>query len=373
MDRIQLASVMQFVFFVAVVGFFSYIYSPGLRNVITLYVVMAMTSGMAYLYGSVSQGWLSEWLVGLGDPDESLENLGAGVVLAAVFLAAGLAVGGRFTGTVVETPMDLTVTVLLAPIVEELFFSGFLLPVFISASESTGGFLPAGSSVAMGVFLTSVSFALYHQWAWRVAGWQPFLFYLGLRTLLCVVVLAKRSILPAMTAHMALNFAMYLASPEPEAAGLIALGVMPFLAENRLLERFDVRSDEDVASTMSITYFAWAAMAPFFLYLFVAAWLSNPGAEYVPVPQLMITVPASLIPVLVACHAALIPLTALVAWQMWRGGEWRPLLSGLTVLNVFMATVEWVFRGPYVWVVPCICLIDAITDGITYAMLAAVD
>jgi membrane protease YdiL (CAAX protease family) len=145
--------------------------------------------------------------IDLGDPEKAWLNLGIGTVIG-VFVAVSLLAGALtqpaamvFT---IATPIAFFFVVLVAPIVETLFFQGALLPT-----------LTMYLTKPIGLFLSSLLFALYHITTWGAAGLIgyviPFLFAL----LLSLLTVKFESVAPAIIAHMTVNLILAITAQMP--------------------------------------------------------------------------------------------------------------------------------------------------------------
>jgi len=148
--------------------------------------------------------------IDLGDPEKAWLNLGIGAVIG-VFVAVSLLAGALtqpaamvFT---IATPIAFFFIVLVAPIVETLFFQGSLLPT-----------LTMYLSKPIGLFLSSLLFALYHVTTWGAAGLIGYLIPLLFAMLLGLLTLKFESIAPAIIAHMTTNLILAITAQTPAAA-----------------------------------------------------------------------------------------------------------------------------------------------------------
>jgi membrane protease YdiL (CAAX protease family) len=115
----------------------------------------------------------------------------------------------------IATPIAFFFIVLVAPIVEELFFRGALLPTF-----------SLYLSRPIGLFLSSLLFALYHVTTWGAAGLIGYLIPFLLALLLGLLTLKFESVAPAIIAHMTTNLIITLTSPPATAAIKLFLEVL---------------------------------------------------------------------------------------------------------------------------------------------------
>jgi membrane protease YdiL (CAAX protease family) len=128
-------------------------------------------------------------------------------VFVAISLMAGAAAQPAAMVFAIATPIAFFFVALIAPIVEELFFRGALLPT-----------LTLYLSKPIGLILSSIFFALYHIATWGATGLAgliiPFLFAL----LLGLLTLKFESVAPALIAHMTANVILTIATPTATAA-----------------------------------------------------------------------------------------------------------------------------------------------------------
>jgi membrane protease YdiL (CAAX protease family) len=148
--------------------------------------------------------------IDLGDPERSWLNIGIGAIMGvfvAISLLAGAVAQPAAMVFAIATPIAFFFVALVAPIVEELFFRGALLPT-----------LALYLSKPIGLILSSVFFALYHIATWGATGLVgliiPFLFAL----LLGLLTIKFESVAPALIAHMTANVILTIAAPTATAA-----------------------------------------------------------------------------------------------------------------------------------------------------------
>jgi len=147
--------------------------------------------------------------IDLGDPEKAWLNLGIGTVMGvfvAVSLMAGAAVQPAAMAFTIATPIAFLFIVLVAPIVEELFFRGALLPTFTLYL-----------SKPVGLFLSSLLFALYHVATWGAVGLIGYLIPFLFALLLGLLTVKFESIAPAIITHMTANLILAITSQMPAA------------------------------------------------------------------------------------------------------------------------------------------------------------
>jgi membrane protease YdiL (CAAX protease family) len=147
--------------------------------------------------------------IDLGDPEKAWLNLGIGTVMGvfvAVSLMAGAAVQPAAMAFTIATPIAFFFIVLVAPIVEELFFRGALLPTFTLYL-----------SKPVGLFLSSLLFALYHVATWGAVGLIGYLIPFLFALLLGLLTVKFESVAPAIITHMTANLILAITSQTPAA------------------------------------------------------------------------------------------------------------------------------------------------------------
>jgi membrane protease YdiL (CAAX protease family) len=147
--------------------------------------------------------------IDLGDPEKAWLNLGIGAVMGvfvAVSLMAGAAVQPAAMAFTIATPIAFFFIVLVAPIVEELFFRGALLPTFTLYL-----------SKPVGLFLSSLLFALYHVATWGAVGLIGYLIPFLFALLLGLLTVKFESVAPAIITHMTANLILAITSQMPAA------------------------------------------------------------------------------------------------------------------------------------------------------------
>lgn len=154
--------------------------------------------------------------IDMGEPEKAWLNIGIGAVIGifiAISLLAGTIAEPAAMVFTVASPISFFFIVLVAPMVETLFFQGALLPT-----------LAMYLSKPVALMLSSVVFALYHITTWGATGLiglvTPFLFAL----LLGLLTLKFESVAPALFAHMAANTVITVATMS---TALIFLEVLP--------------------------------------------------------------------------------------------------------------------------------------------------
>ena len=160
---------------------------PDLMSASFYYLSMLMVSAIVFLLRSAGLE-IPFYFTGLSD--EPYEEMVIGVCAGALMSAP--VITGLIAFPPVDVPMKALFLVLVAPIVEELFFRGFLLTTLV---EYLG--LP------LGIFLQALVFSLFH-WAWvvRIEYLAPYFFF-GL--VLGYLVSLRGSIDSAILAHLLYN------------------------------------------------------------------------------------------------------------------------------------------------------------------------
>ena len=168
------------------------------------YLALLTIAAIAYLASSLANVGRS---MDFGDPERAYHAIGTGLLIGfAVALPILIKVVVPTFGAVAAVPTAITALFVcfIAPIVEELFFAGVLLPVF----TAVGGAL-------VGIAMTSVLFAVFHYAVYGVA--LATMLYLALfRAVVSAVQLRYGGIAPGIYAHMVVNLVSYLVSITPK-------------------------------------------------------------------------------------------------------------------------------------------------------------
>jgi len=160
---------------------------PDLMSASFYYLSMLMVSAIVFLLRSAG---LEIPLYFTGLSDEPYEEMVIGVCTGALMSAP--VITGLIVFPPVEVPVHALFLVLVAPIVEEIFFRGFLLTTLV---EYLG--LPVG------IFLQALAFSLFHMaWVVRIEYLIPHFFF-GL--VLGYLVSLRGSLDSAILAHLLYN------------------------------------------------------------------------------------------------------------------------------------------------------------------------
>jgi membrane protease YdiL (CAAX protease family) len=128
-------------------------------------------------------------------------------VFVAISLLAGAAAQPAAMVFTIATPITFFFVALIAPIVEELFFRGALLPT-----------LALYLSKPIGLILSSIFFALYHIATWGATGLVGIIIPFFFALLLGLLTLKFESVAPALIAHMTANILLTITAPATTAA-----------------------------------------------------------------------------------------------------------------------------------------------------------
>ena len=147
-----------------------------------------------------------------------LIGLGCGFGIALLGSVLPMPKNPPITADMMHSPLGAWIMLLFgvtgAPLFEEMFFRGFLLPAFLNAFRwlrlkddlSPAGFQWVG--VPLSILLTSAPFALLH--APQVSqAWAPVLLIGLVSVVLCVVRLALNSLAASTVVHAAYNFTLF--------------------------------------------------------------------------------------------------------------------------------------------------------------------
>jgi len=178
-------------------------------TVAVIYTILLIFTFLIFIVKALAPQFPLDF-IDLGDPEKAWLYLGigaiTGVFVAVSLLAGALAQPAAMTFSI-ATPIAFFFIVLVAPIVEELFFRGALLPTF-----------SLYLSRPIGLFLSSIVFALYHITTWGAAGLIGYLIPFLFAMLLGLLTLKFESVAPAIIAHMTANILIALTSPPATAA-----------------------------------------------------------------------------------------------------------------------------------------------------------
>jgi membrane protease YdiL (CAAX protease family) len=178
-------------------------------TVAVIYTILLIFTFLIFIVKALAPQFPLDF-IDLGDPEKAWLNLGIGAIMG-VFVAVSLMAGALAQTAAmvfsIATPIAFFFIALVAPIVEELFFRGTLLPTF-----------SLYLSRPIGLFLSSLLFALYHVTTWGAAGLIGYLIPFLFAMLLGLLTLKFESVAPAIIAHMTANTILSLTSQPATAA-----------------------------------------------------------------------------------------------------------------------------------------------------------
>lgn len=172
--------------------------------ILVLFMVMIVRRRGARFWKAVKWNWPSFWAAYL--------FLGVGVAFVLQLFSAVLPMPKKMP--IDEFFRDATSAyilaffgVLVAPVIEELFFRGFLYPVLERAFER---FTRAGIAVALAVIFTALPFALMHASQLAVA-WGPLLVLFLVGVTLTLVRAETQSLAASVLTHAGYNLTLFVA------------------------------------------------------------------------------------------------------------------------------------------------------------------
>ena len=344
------------------------------------YLALLTIAALAYLASASARiGAVMDF----GDPGKAYYAIGTGFTIGfAVVLPVLIKIVSPIEAAALP-PGGLTAMFVcfVAPVVEELFFGGVILPVF----TYIGGAI-------IGIAMTSLLFALFHYAVYGVA--LAVVVYLALfRAVVSAIQLQYGGIAPGIYAHLVVNTVSYVLSLEggervmSTASALlfggsgsslasavsalslpIVLGVTTAVVMTLLATRW-WNVARKVGAALLI---AWAVVGIYAVSVMICLYgqyYQNPP-ETVTVELLGTTMvlPWRTFLVLIPCHLLLIPWTIVTAVLLYREDpDWVTSMLYMTLFSTALTITENAFRGPGTVIVLCICLFDTITD---YIMLA---
>jgi membrane protease YdiL (CAAX protease family) len=190
-------SVLLLMFSVFIVSTWTMLIYPNLQPNCTFYLTFLLFTFLGYFlkYGAFE---LPYEVIDLGEPQRIWVNASLGFVvgfaLSIPILVTNIAKLYLFPLSITE-PVVLILVCVIGPIIEELFFGGWLYPTF-----------SLYFSRPVGMFATAFVFAFYHVYAWGTIGLGGFITPFIMRLILNFLIDTTDSLTAAITTHMTVNF-----------------------------------------------------------------------------------------------------------------------------------------------------------------------
>lgn len=140
-------------------------------------------------------------VIDLGDPKRTWVNVGLGAGVGALLTVTFFATVKTGLVPVVSSAIMLVVVCLVGPLIEELFFHGWVLP-------TVGEY----SNKLIACIITNLAFAFYHMGTWGSISVFGFLVPFIFGILLSILTFKLESIAPAIIAHMTANTLLNLSA-----------------------------------------------------------------------------------------------------------------------------------------------------------------
>jgi membrane protease YdiL (CAAX protease family) len=299
-------------------------------------------------------------VIDLGPPEKTWLNVGLGVsigVFIAIMLLSGQVAklsGYAFT---ITGALPFLFAGVVAPIIEELFFRGVLLPT-----------LSTYFSVPVGIVLSSAIFAYYHVNAWGATGLIGILIPFAFALILSFLTLTTQSVASAIITHIVVNgIILFSQAPMPSASMTMMLYGVAICSI--YMGRSPSLLSPLVSKIIGIIYTVFGFLGLYIISIWLPTWRTAIPGTIVDVTALGITmkIPYDVFNVLVPCHLVLLPWTFITALAWVTHASWaKGVSTWMLLLSLPLTTIENVFSYYLGGSLPvlCICLFDSILDAV---------
>ena len=315
-------------------------------------------------------------VIDLGPPEKAWLNVGIGVAVG-VFIAITLIATAVYkTAAIVAfsitAPLVFLFVGIISPVVEELFWRGFLTPT-----------LSKFLTPPVGIGLSALSFALYHLTTWGGQGWVGFLTPFAFALILSLLTLMTESVATAICVHAATNITIafiQIQAVQSSAALMfapIAVGIIvdEIIKKRKMLKMTRMTGlcpsppSRRKGIIFGVIYLIFAVIGIVIIWQWLTVYRQATPGTIVDAVTLGIElkIPYEVFSVLIPCHIVLIPWTIVEALAYLFRVSWaKNSAVWMLLIALPLTTTENVFSWYLGGSVPiyCICMFDAILDFI---------